>query len=86
MAQPECMVREADSRKLPCAKIYVDRYKEKDKVLEIQFDCACPEGQMCPAHLKKKEDLNAILKTDAKGSYVINYCENNVKSEDSGKG
>ncbi|XP_070182459.1 U-scoloptoxin(11)-Ssd2a-like [Littorina saxatilis] len=81
----ECTEREPATRKLPCAKIYLDQYKTTDKVLEIQFDCACPEGQMCPAHLKKTKE-EPELKTDAKGSYVVHYCELNVKTSDTNKG
>ena len=71
-----------EDKRTPCARIYVDSYKTKDKVLEVTFVCACPTGHMCPAHLKKSD--NPDLHKDAKGTYVINYCEAN-KSADSTK-
>ncbi|KAK7461552.1 hypothetical protein BaRGS_00038698 [Batillaria attramentaria] len=66
-----------NSDRLPCSKIYIDPYKSSDKVLEVSFLCACPEGQMCPGRLHKKtEDGDLETESDEQGTFVYKYCEN----------
>nr|KAG5691341.1 hypothetical protein BaRGS_033390 [Batillaria attramentaria] len=81
--EPECrpgLLTTAPTRnsdRLPCSKIYIDPYKSSDKVLEVSFLCACPEGQMCPGRLHKKtEDGDLETESDEQGTFVYKYCEN----------
>ncbi|PVD32472.1 hypothetical protein C0Q70_07911 [Pomacea canaliculata] len=72
---------ELNKRGSECAKVYIDQYKTSDKVQEVIFLCACPEGQMCPARLRKDNKDEVDLKEDDHGIFVMKYCESNHQTE-----